>query len=1125
VEEDLERIDKPRWPLTQVLATGLLVLLLGLSLLLRHGAHFLFARDDDPNALNHRVTQLCEQAKYQEALPIAQRAVELAKQGHGPEHSDTANALNNLGFIFYQTGDYAKAGPLLEESLRVRRKVLGSEDPATAASLDLLAQLDLAMGDYPQAEPLLLESLQVRQKVLGPEHRETVTSLNDLALLYQKTGRYAKAEPLYQQALQIDQKVLGLEHPETARSLSNLGELYKAMGDYVKAEPLLQEALRIFQKILGPEHPVTATGLQNLAGLCLTMHEYKEAERLMLRALAIDEASFGPDHPNVVRDRNNLGELYEAKGDFAQAEPHLQEALRIAQKVLGKDHPEVANGLNNLAGLYEEMGEYAKAEPLLQEAFRIRQKALPPEHPSLAQGLNNLAELYEQTHEYAKAEPLFQEALRIYRKILGPEHPETTLGLNNLGSLYLETGQYAQAEPLLQEALEIRRKVLGSEHPATARSLINLAELYKATGEYDQAEPLLQEALRVCQNVLGPEHLETAQSLNSLAYLKLDQGELEEAERLGQLAYAANRKVFDQILSFGSEAQRLAYQQIQNPYTLFAAFNDSDALLAGAVLHYKGVVLDSIIEDRLLAEKGDPALVEQLNAKKRTVAQLSLQATVASPKETERIRALEQEVEDIQDKLARQVTGLGQTRRALTITLQQVQAAIPKNAALIEYVRYSRYLGKSSKLELQYGAVVLAATGTPVWVPIGPAEALEKLVASYQKSAPSATDATKLETDLRELHDRLWLPVERVLPRSCQRVILSPDGELNFVSFATLLDSERHFLAERYDLQYVASGRDLLREVTPPPLDRPTAVVFANPDLTRTENPPDTPGNGLAPIAKAITESVSEAEKGDIENLNFGPLPGTQRECERLKEAFTGWHWSVEALTGLEASKAALRQLHSPDILHLATHGFFKRTKPSDTQPLEQLPENSERDGVRSQFFKNPMHRAGLVLAGGQSTLEAWKQNQAPPVEDDGIVTAEDVSMLDLKDTWLVTLSACQTGSGQAQAGEGVMGLRRGFVQAGAQNLLMTLWPIDDEVTVQIMVDFYASAHQSGNAAQALADVQRDWLVALRDGQGEKFDKVRSALDRHGLDPENDYGIAVAVRFAGPFILSAQGKP
>jgi CHAT domain-containing protein len=126
-----------------------------------------------------------------------------------------------------------------------------------------------------------------------------------------------------------------------------------------------------------------------------------------------------------------------------------------------------------------------------------------------------------------------------------------------------------------------------------------------------------------------------------------------------------------------------------------------------------------------------------------------------------------------------------------------------------------------------------------------------------------------------------------------------------------------------------------------------------------------------------------------------------------------------------------------------------------------------------------------------------------PPIDNDGIVTAEDMAALDLKGTWLVTLSACDTGSGEARAGEGVLGLRRGFLEAGAQNLLMTLWPISDETTVQIMTDFYDVARKTANPPQALAQVQRDWLVKIR----------------------KEHGLTQAVRLAGPFIMSSQGKP
>ena len=147
------------------------------------------------------------------------------------------------------------------------------------------------------------------------------------------------------------------------------------------------------------------------------------------------------------------------------------------------------------------------------------------------------------------------------------------------------------------------------------------------------------------------------------------------------------------------------------------------------------------------------------------------------------------------------------------------------------------------------------------------------------------------------------------------------------------------------------------------------------------------------------------------------------------------------------------------------------------------------------------MLRSGLALAGAQDTLEAWKSARIPPSANDGILTAEEVGGLNLKGTWLVVLSACDTGSGEIRAGEGVLGLRRGFIQAGAQNLLMTLWPISDETTVQVMFDFYVRAFKTGNAPQALAEVQRDWLIKLR----------------------KDKGLLEAVRLAGPFIMNSQG--
>ena len=804
-------------------------------------------------------------------------------------------------------------------------------------------------------------------------------------------------------------------------------------------------------------------------------------------------------------------------GEYAKAEP-LYEALRIFQKVLGPEHPDTATSLNNLAELYQDMGEYAKAEPLLQEALRIRQKVLGSEHPDTATSLNNLAELYRVFGEYAKAEPLYQEGLRIRQKVFGPENPDTTISLNNLALLYQNMGEYAKAEPLYQEALRIRQKVFGPEHADTALSLNNLAFLYQAMHEYAKAEPLYREALGIRQKVLGPEHTYTASSLDNLAFCEFDLGRIDEATALARQASAARLTILSKIFSFTSEQQRLTYLDIFHPYSLFPFLRGTETDLAAAVLRYKGVVLDSIIEDRLLAEASggseDRKLVERLNLDKSQLGQLLLQpAQKLSAETNQRIEALEAEVEKIESELAQHVAGLGQARHALGVSLQQVQLTIPNDGALIEYLRYGHYLGKG-KWEWRYGAIVLFSKGAPLWIPLGKAKDVEQLVRRYGRLVRGSPEEEELSANLQALYEALWEPIGQVLPSQTKRIIISPDGELNFISFATLLTKDKQFLAQTYEVQYVASGRDLLRELKPSTAKE--VVLFANPDFGLTPTPM---------LAKAdngssypASKSIRGSEKRDVEDWSFESLDGTQKESDELIKKFAGWGWTPSDFTAKGATKEALLKIHSPYILHLATHGFFAKKDPTtaQTEPGAQL--GGRQSVTQSKFFKNPMHRTGLALAGAQTTIEAWKRDEVPPVENDGILTAEDVSTLDLQGTWLVTLSACDTGSGEARAGEGVLGLRRGFIQAGAQNLLMTLWPISDEVTVQMMSDFYDAAHQTGNAPQALAEVQREWLVQLRDGEGPKFDAVKDAIKGRG-------GLAKAVNLAGPFIMSSQGKP
>ena len=248
--------------------------------------------------------------------------------------------------------------------------------------------------------------------------------------------------------------------------------------------------------------------------------------------------------------------------------------------------------------------------------------------------------------------------------------------------------------------------------------------------------------------------------------------------------------------------------------------------------------------------------------------------------------------------------------------------------------------------------------------------------------------------------------------------------------------------------------------------------------------------------------------------------------------------WKASVHQSEDASKVKVSEIKAPAVLHLATHGFFLGAEPESNyealkagepaKPASGLmaslrsvfggappPSQAERgmqvvaaDGKSStgnNFIKsmNPMRQSGLALSGGQSTLEAWAKGRFPDTRNDGILTAEEVAALDLDGTWLVALSACETGVGKVVSGEGVFGLRRAFMMAGAQNLLMTLWPVSDATTPKIMQDFYKLGLSSLDAVSALAKVQREWLQKLR----------------------SEHGLLAAVRDAGPFALVAMSRP
>ena len=1052
---------------------------------------------DHPNVaqpLNNLALLYVEEGDYAKAEPLYQRALRIVEEALGSYHLYVATSLNNLALLYKTKGDYAKAEPLYQRALAISEKALGPNHPDVAASLNNLALLYYAKGDYAKAEPLYQRALAIFEEALGPDHPSVATSLNNLAELYRAVGDYVKAEPLYQRALAIVEKTLGSYHLDVGSSLNNLAGLYRMKGDYAKAEPLYQRALAIYEKALGPDHPSVALSLNNLALLYEDKGDYAKAEPMLLRALAIYEKAMGPDHPNVATSLNNLALLYKTKGDYAKAEPILLRALAIREKALGPNHPDVANSLNNLAELYRIVGDHKRAEPLYQRALAIFEKALGPNHPDVAVSLNKLAELYRARGDYTKAESLYLRSLGISEKALGSDHPNVAGSLNNLALLYEDKGDYAKAEPLYQRALTIYEKALGPDHPSVAASLNNLAELYRIVGDHKRAEPLYQRALAMNEKALGPDHPNVANLLNNLAVLYETRGDTSRAVNFS--VRAANVREHNIALNIvaGSEQQKLIYLSTLAGETSWivslhirSAPNNPLALRQAltTVLRRKGRALDAMTDSisslRRRLNPQDQQLLDQFLTARSQYATLVLAGPgkVSLSQYKQVVAHLQDEEERLESEISRRSAEF--RTQTQSVTLESVQSVIPQGTALVEFVLFYPFNAKENKWEApRYAAYVLGNQGEPLGIDLGEAEAINKAVESLRAvlRRNGGNPLSDIERDVklraRALDEMVMRPVRKLLGQ-IRRVFLSPDGALNLIPFAALVDEQGRYLVERYSFTYLTTGRDLLRMQTHIESKQATVIV-ADPDFGKQAS---AGSDRILKIKKDTDAPAQTVSSGaiDFSHVFFSPLPGTAEEAKALKAMLL----DATVLTRERATEAAVKRLARPNILHIATHGYFLEDVVTGPPPAigrglmivtskkETLQEQAAAISTAGMRIENPLLRSGLALAGA---------NLHRSGEDDGVLTASEVAALDLWGSKLVVLSACDTGVGEVKNGEGVYGLRRALVLAGSESQVVSLWPVSDEGTRDLMIEYYRALEAGQGRSEGLRQVQLRMLAS-----------------------------------------------
>jgi CHAT domain-containing protein/Tfp pilus assembly protein PilF len=1051
------------------------------------------ARDNPPDARLQEAQTAFDEAnslwdagKYADAVARGEHALALREAVLGDSHPDVATSLDTLGFHHLLRGNPARAEPLLQRALAIREAALGPHHPEVAQTLMHLASLSSALGLSDQAEPLLQRALAIREAALGNNHLETAQTLHDLAEVYWGQGQHARAEALFQRALTIREAALGKDHPMVADTLWSIVSLYKAQGLSARAKPLAERLQAIWEAAIDKNLPDTASALLELATHYMAQGRFARAESLFERTLALQEATVGKSHLLISETLYRLALNYTVQGLYGRAEPLYERALAIREAALGKSHPKIALPVVGLGKLYLAQGLYARAEPFLQRALEIRQAAYGEKHSDIALALGSLGSLYLAQGLYARAEPLLQRALAIWQAAYDKNDPTVAVHLSRLGNLYLAQRLYARAEPLLRRALAIRQGAYGENDPDTADSVQDLANLSSAQGWYRRARPLYERALAIREALSVRDHPRNAEALNQLAVGHLAQQHLAEALPLLTRAFAlSEQRLRQETLGFseGNLARFLQFLRADEErlYALLHAHPSNArvsrlALTAALLLKGRSVEetadISRVVYQSLGAQERDS--FERLRGLRTQLAKLSLQGPGGLPLADyqQQLKALAEQADALEASLAKNSAPL----RALAALpppaeiVDRVAKALPKDGALVEFITYvDRPLVPepgSPEPQLRYLALVLLPDSTLRTLDLGLAKPIN-LAAARLRDALANKDAS-YQAQSQALYRLAFQPLLPLLGKT-RRLFLSPDGQLALVPFAALHDGQQ-FLVESFDFTYLTSGKDLLprsEEILP----TASVAVLADPDFSAR----------LPTPAPLLAEASAQAERSSslerfFSSLRQGqahrawapvPLPGTRQEAEAIQRLLP----QAQLFVGREATKDRLLHLPTPAILHLATHGFFLENAPSPPRSRTVGSTDLGEDPLAAPP-PDPLLRSGLLFAGaGASAPDASSSAHPPP--DSVLATALELAGLNLWGTQLVVLSACDTGRGDVQLGQGVYGLRRAFMVAGAETVVMSLWKVNDETTRSLMEAYYTNLLAGQGRATALREAMR----------------------------------------------------
>lgn len=1011
--------------------------------------------------------------QFEKAEKYLDEAISIYENFVKTDNDEYATALMSISSIYVTMGENEKAIEVLQHSLEINKKNSGELSLGYASCLNNLAHVYQSIGDLKKAEKTFVETAQLYENLLGKKHTNYGTVISSIANIKIEQGNYSEATQLLLEAISIQENSVGKSNEQYIRTIQLLASCYSSTGQMKKAEELFIEAITTAEDIFGKLHPQYAVYLGNYGYFLTTKGDYHNAEEMLNTAWKIQVAAYGKEHSSNITLLTNMANLQVTQNNFKLAEEYYLQALKIAKTHFTPEQSEYSNVLNNIAILYYHLGNYDKSEQYYIEALELRKKIYGEKHAEYSTSLNNLGTLYlsksaattnpNDMNEWSlKAIAYFRQSMAIDSLLIGEDNPDVSAHYNNLGEAYRFRNDTSLSEKLFLQAIALEEKKWGIDCSQSATSLQNLSILYTGMKKFEKAETTALKALKAYEKTFGKNSTAPVNVISNLAFIYESMGKSEKAKENYLRSLKIHRDILEQNFSFLSESEKenyihsiSIYNDMFNTFALKSKANDQSitGIVYSNEIYNKGLLFrsSSRVKDIVLESK-DVSLIATYQEWINTKQELSEIYSSTDPNRKNDLAAKEEKANELEKQLVVKSDDLKAELNKKNTDWKDIKSKLKTGQAAIEFIHFN--YNDEYKQDLYCALIITSNSTYPEMTELFTDYQLDSLIGKYSGTSYESVSALygKQKNLNVELFSLIWGYLEKSLT-GINEIYYSPTGKLHKISFSALGDMNGKYISDKYTLHQVNSTANLMEK-----------------SAEKME-----PNKSMVAMIGGV--------KYDTDNSDqhiWSYLPGTLTETEHIQSSLTKAGTKSEVFTADLATEEKLKMMDgekSPDILHVATHGFFFGDPEEQKVQLEKqvttVKFRGESRGVKTLVENpNPLMRSGIVLAGAN---DVWNETK-PGInneKEDGILTAYEVSLMNLQNTKLVVLSACETGLGDIKGAEGVYGLQRAFRIAGVDMMIMSLWQVPDKETDEFMTAFYNEWLKTKEIRKAFTNAQK----------------------------------------------------